>query len=169
MSDRLLSEYETMMNVGLGAQALWAFASAYHGGKRANQDPLTIWHLVTVLPLVFHGVSRKTIQRKRIASGFRSILERDPDYELAQNEVVFDFTRRVRAMQSRTMRSLNCAVSWGMLTIENGAFLPSRVFKRPGPSGEVKSILAAAEKLGVWAGQMGTFEYLTVLGVEITP
>jgi hypothetical protein len=169
MNDRLLSEYETMMNVGLGAQALWAFAYAYQRGKRTNQDPLNLWHLVTVLPLVFHGVSRKTIQRKRIASGLRSILERDPDYKLAQNEVMFDFTRRVRAMQARTMRSLNCAVSWGMLAVEDGAFVSSRVFTRPGPSGEVKSILIAAEKLGVWAGQMGAFEYLTVLGVDITP
>lgn len=169
MSVRLLSEYETMMNVGLGAQALWAFAAGYHREERAGTDALSLWHVVTVLPLVFHSVGRRTISRRRASSGLRSVLARDPDNDVAQNEVIFDFTRRIRAMQPRTMRSLNCAVAWGLVTIDNGAFFPARTFRMPPSSEEGKDILKAAHKLGIWAGELATFEYLTILGVDVAP
>jgi hypothetical protein len=169
MTDRLLSEYETMMNVGLGAQALWAFAAGYHEQERAGSDALSLWHVVTVLPLVFHSVGRRTINRRHASSGLRSVLARDANNDVAQNEVVFDLTRRIRAMQPRTMRSLNCAVAWGLVAIDKGAFFPAKGFRMPRSSQEGKDILKAAHKLGRWAGEMTTFEYLTILGVDVVP
>src|SRR5205823_5421550 len=96
----------------------------------------------------------------------RSILARDPANDIAQNEAIFNLTRRVRAMYPRTKRSLNCAIAWGLLDIEDGAVRPQPNRLSPSFTGEARAIIRAATKLGTWAGQLTSFEYLTVLGVQ---
>jgi hypothetical protein len=116
------------------------------------------------------SLSRNT--KRQPGSGLRSILTRDPENDIAQNEPIFNITRRLRAMYPRTMRSLNCAVTWGFVSIEDGAIVPrstrrSVAFsKRYASAKEAREIIRAAEKLGTWAGQLTAFEYFTILGVE---
>jgi hypothetical protein len=94
-------------------------------------------------------------------------LTRDPDNDIAQNEAIFNLNQRLREMYPRTMRSLNCAIAWGLLGIEDGGILPLVVRRPSALAGEVREIVKAAEKLGTWAGQLTSFEYFTVLGVEL--
>lgn len=162
----LLNEYEMMLNVGLGAETLHAFVSAFHKASDNPEEAVTLWHLTTVLPLVYHEVSRRAISKRRVNSGLRSILARDPSNDIAQNEAIFFLNQRMRAMYPRTMRSLNCAIAWGLLGVEDGAIIPLSSAHKPLLAGETKDIVKAAEKLGVWAGTLSSFEYLTVLGVE---
>jgi hypothetical protein len=166
MSGSLLNEYELMLNVGLGAQALRAYTTAFQSVHERPEEAVTLWHLATVLPLVFHEASRRAISKRQPRSGLRSILARDPANDIAQNEAIFNLTRRVRAMYPRTKRSLNCAIAWGLLDIEDGAVRPQPNRLSPSFTGEARSIIRAATKLGTWAGQLTSFEYLTVLGVQ---
>jgi hypothetical protein len=165
MSGSLLNEYEVMLNVGLGAEALRAYTSAFQIVPDRPEEAVTLWHLATVLPLVFHEVSRRAISKRKARSGLRSILARDPANDMAQNEAIFNLTRRVRAMYPRTKRSLNCAMAWGLLDIEDGAILPQSVRRSAAFTGEARDVIKAAAKLGTWAGQLTSFEYFTVLGV----
>jgi hypothetical protein len=167
VSGGLLHEHEVMLNVGLGAQALTAYVGAFQAVSERPEQALTLWHLTTVLPLVFHEASRRAISKRQARSGLRSILTRDPDNDIAQNEAIFNLTGRLRATYPRTMRSLNCAIAWGLIGIEDGAIVPrSSDRSRPSWAGEARDVVRAAEKLGTWAGQLTSFEYFTVLGVE---
>jgi Family of unknown function (DUF6521) len=163
----LLNEYEVMLNVGLGAEALTAFTVAFHAVPKRQESTPTLWHMATVLPLVFHEVSRRAITKHQARSGLRSVLERNPESDIAQNEAIFNLNVRLRATFPRTIRSFNCAVSWGLLAVEDGAILVRSTRRRRSISGEARSIISAATKLGTWAGQMTSFEYLTVLCVEV--
>jgi ABC-three component (ABC-3C) system Middle Component 3 len=165
ISDGLLNEYELMLNVGLGAEALVAYTAAFERAQGSSGEAITLWHIVTVLPLVFHEVSRRAISKRQSRSGLRSILTRDPNNDIAQNEPIFDFEQRLRAMFPRTMRSLNCAVSWGLLEITDGIFHSTVRRTTPSFTGEAKQIVEAAKKLGGWAGGLTAFEYFTVLGI----
>src|SRR5690348_10283156 len=107
MSGALLREYEIMQNPALGANALWAFTQGFISCPTEDLQPLTMWHLVSVLPLVFHDTSRKMIIKRREASGLRSILDRDPASAVGQNETVFNIDNRIMVMEDRTFRSLN--------------------------------------------------------------
>ncbi|OMD50013.1 three component ABC system middle component [Paenibacillus odorifer] len=165
MSGILLREYEIMQNPALGANVLWAFAQGFV--SQPMEQSLTLWHLVSVLPLVFHNNSRKVILKRREASGLRSILDRDPSISVAQNETIFNIDNRLKAMENRTFRSLNLAIACKLITLEEGYFKSDVPFKFPKKVfNETKDILKAANKLGVWAGKMSVFEYLTILGVE---
>ena len=166
MSSGLLSEYEIMLNVGLGAEALGAYAAGFDGASTDSNDTVTLWHLVTVLPLAFHQTSRRAIMKRQSRSGLRSILMRDPDNDIAENEPIFNLNRRMREMFPRTARCLNCALSWGILRVEDGAIRAGLVRRSSTPSGEVRDVIRTAEKLGGWAGQLTAFEYFTVLGVD---
>lgn len=166
MSGGLLNEYEVMLNVGLGAEALAAYTAAFLAVKERPEQSVTLWHLSTVLPLVFHEVSRRAISKHQTRSGLRSILTRNPDNDIAQNEAIFNLNQRLRAIFPRTMRSLNCAIAWGLLDVRDGAILTRPVRRRPSPGGEASNIISAAKKLGTWSGSLTAFEYFTVLGVE---
>jgi hypothetical protein len=169
MRDGLLNEYEVMLNVGLGAEALYGFTASFYEVRERAVEAVTLWHLATILPLVFHEVSRRAISKRRVSSGLRSILTRDPDHDIAQNEAIFNINRRMRAMFPRTMRSLNSAIAWGFLGIDDGAIQPLCVRRHSSLAGEAREIVRAAEKLGTWAAQLTSFEYFTVLGVEFHP
>src|SRR5580658_1614741 len=90
MSGGLLNEYEVMLNVGLGAEALTAYTSAFLAITERQEQSVTLWHLSTVLPLVFNEVSRRAISKHQARSGLRSILTRNPENDLAQNEAIFN-------------------------------------------------------------------------------
>jgi hypothetical protein len=167
MTGTLLREYEIMQNPALGANALWAFTQGFISRPMEELQHLTLWHLVTVLPLVFHDTSRKMIIKRKQTSGLRSILDRDPSSSIAQNETVFNINNRIKAMENRTLRSLNIAIACKLIILEDGHFTSNVPYKLPKQvSDETKNILKAANKLGVWAGSMTSFEYLTILGVE---
>src|SRR6185312_8033774 len=98
MSAGLLEEYELMLNVGIGAEALSAYISAFEAVSDRPEDAATLWHVVTVLPLVFHEVSRKAISKRQPRSGLRSILTRDPPNDIAQHEAIFNINGRITSM-----------------------------------------------------------------------
>lgn len=167
MSGTLLHEYEIMQNPALGANALWAFTDGFISRSEEKLQPLTLWHIVSVLPLVFHDTSRKMILKRNQSSGLRSILDRDTASSVAQNETIFNIDNRLMATENRTFRSLNIAIACKLITLEEGYFSSDIPFKFPKKvSDETKAVLKAANKLGVWAGSMTVFEYLTILGVE---
>jgi hypothetical protein len=163
----LLREYETMQNVALCAYALGSFASGFEEDVASRERGLTLWHLFSMLPLVLHEIPRKVITKRRVASGLRSILSRDSELKVRENEVIFNLPGSMRDMRQRSMRALNCAIAWDLLAIADGVFVSSPRFRLPKRvDGETREILEAARKLGIWAGRFSTFEYLTVLGID---
>jgi Family of unknown function (DUF6521) len=167
MKGSLLQEYEIMQNPALGANAIWAFTQGFFARPPEELRSLTLWHLVTILPLIYHDTSRNMILKKREASGLRSILERDSKRSIAQNETVFNINNRIKALEGRTFRSLNLALACNIVELGEGHFFSNVPFKIPNTTlDESKDILKAANKLGRWAGGMSDFEYLTILGVD---
>lgn len=167
MNTAVFHEFEIMQNSVLGAHVLWAFADGFSSVDKNYNNELTLWHLITVLPLVFHEVSRRAINKRRVSSGLRSILDRDPEIDIAQNEAIFNLVNRIKNLQERSFRSLNCAIALGFIEITEGYFIPSKRLKLPREMHlETKQIIKSSQKLGVWAGQLSIFEYLTILGVK---
>jgi ABC-3C biological conflict system middle component len=168
MKNGLASEFESMRNIGLAAEALRAYVTGFESVQQ--KDPahvVTMWHLATVLPLVFDQASRRAISKRQVPSGLRSILTRDPENDIAQNEAIFNVNGRMRSMYRRTLRALNCAISWGLLATSGGAFVTVTAKPRKWPKGEAEEVLKAAKKLGTWSGQNSNFEYFSILGVEV--
>ena len=64
------------------------------------------------------------------------------------------------------MRSLNCAIAWEILYVDDGAIFLRSMHRPSSFAGEAREIVRAAAKLGAWASQLTSFEYFTVLGVE---
>lgn len=160
----LVREYELMLNPALGAFALSSFADGF---SKQGEKPLTLWHIVTVLPLVLNRISREAILKHRQSSGLRSILERDPEAGIAQFEATYNLMKRISDLQERTFRSLSLSLGAGQLVLDGGSFRVTRALRTPKePNPEVRDIIRAAFKLGFWAGQLSAFEYLTVLGVN---
>src|SRR6185503_1699027 len=158
-----------MQNVALCAYALGTLASGFHQAAPSQESGLTLWHMFSALPLVLHDIPRKIISKKRVGSGLRSILNRDININVGQNEVILNLPKRMRDMRRRTMRALNCAIAWDLLVITDGVFVTGPRFAWPRQvEGETGEILKAAEKLGKWAAGCSTFEYLTVLGIDPT-
>lgn len=167
MSQGLRDEFEVMLNVALGAEALRAYVLGFEASRGTESDQvITLWHLATVLPLVYHEVSRRAIGKRQVRSGLRAVLTRDPNNGIAQNEAVFNINGRIRASFPRTIRSLNCAFAWKLLSVESGAIVSLGSRKRQSMIGEAADIIRSAEKLGTWSGGMSAFEYFAVLGVE---
>lgn len=166
MNAGFINEYEVMHNVALGAEALLAFTSSFETGIAPGKQQVTLWHCATVLPLCLHEPSRRAILKRRHRSGLRSILTRDPENDIAQNEPIFSLNSRIYDLFPRTVRSLNCAFGWGLLTLDDGAVLARAVRRRPPLEEEAADVVRAAGKLGAWAGGMTAFEYLTVLGIR---
>jgi hypothetical protein len=165
MNGVLLREYEIMLNPALGAYSLLFFIKGFISKQSDKQPEITLWHLVTVLPLVFHIVSRKAILKRK--GGLRYILNRDPENDIAQNETIFNLTKRIQEMEQRTFRSLKWALTFNLIEIINGYFYSVGKVSIPTSFGqETKDILKASEKLGAWAAESSIFEYLTILGVR---
>lgn len=160
----LLMEHETLLNTALAASSLQAFAKEYN---RSSKDKgASLWHLMTVLPLVFNRTSRTAISKRRRSSGLRSILQRDPAIEVAQNEAIHNIDKRIRLLADRTFRALNVAIASGLIAVTDGLFYAGRIAWKPEGAMEAKEILNCAGKLGGWASDGDIFEYLTVLGVN---
>lgn len=87
-----------MQNSVLGANALWACTQGFITPPMKELQLLTLWHLVSVLPLVFHDTSRIMILKRRVSSGLRSILDREAVSSVAQNEAIFNIDYRLKAM-----------------------------------------------------------------------
>src|ERR1039457_4251002 len=101
MSVGLLNVYEAMLNVGLGAEALTAYTAAFHAVRERREQAVTLWHLATVLPLVFPEVSRRASPKPPAPSRVRSIPPRNPENDIAQNGAIFNPKRRMRAIFPR--------------------------------------------------------------------
>jgi hypothetical protein len=169
MTTALLSEHEAFLNVALGAAALAEFTAAFQKVTPRAEPGVSLWHLVTVLPLVFHETSRRAISKRQPRSGLRSILTRDPDNDIAQNEPIFNLNARMQTSYSRTLRSLNCGVACGLIQIQDGLFVAASTVPKEACPGVASDIVKCAAKLGGWAAETTAFEYLTVLGVEVGP
>lgn len=167
MNSGLLNEHEAFLNVALGAAALAEFTAAFQKVIPRSEMAVSLWHLATVLPLVFHETSRRAIAKRQPRSGLRSILTRDPDNDIAQNEPIFNLNERMRAAYSRTLRSLNCGIACGLVDIQDGSFISRSTVPRDVCPGVAGDIVRCAAKLGAWAAETTAFEYLTVLGVEV--
>jgi hypothetical protein len=151
MNGGLLNEHETFLNVALGAAALAEFTAAFQKVTPRAEAGVSLWHLATVLPLVFHETSRRAIAKRQPRSGLRSILTRDPDNDIAQNEPIFNLNERMRAGYSRTLRSLNCGIACGLLDIQDGTVTSRSTVPRDVCPGVASEIVRCAAKLGAWA------------------
>lgn len=157
-----LREVQAVQNPALGAVLLWRFTIGYcpetatRGGA-----PMPLCFLV--LPMTMHTATCDEITSTQAASGLRAFEQKfksDGDYLLAIHH-------RMLSMRVLSLRSLRIALATGLVTLvpSDGSVWPrTRDIVTPDPS--VKRLVAAAEKLGRWFGELNAYEIAGILRVE---
>lgn len=163
---RLRFEQEVAHNSALGAAALWQFAAAFFksvGGTEGPPMPL----VMLVLPMAFHGPTRRAIHLMREESGLLKALSDDPT-------IPAGLQRRVEAHAPLTFTSLSVAIATDLIERDAATPWPRFTPRRKsapeellGESEDVKQIIGASKRLGWWFAGMDTSVVLRRLHVSI--
>lgn len=145
--DIVLNEAQLVQNTALGAVLIWLFVRAYNS-TATRPCPLPL--CFTVLPILFHHVTRKEAESTSPNSSLSKFVEKfEPNRE--QLLAVHD---RMLAMRPLTLRSLQLASARGLIAIaiEDATVLTLRSQALPDRQKpeRLRTMLRAAEKLGIW-------------------
>ena len=146
-ADFVLNEAQLVQNTALGAVLIWHFVRAYNS-TATRPCPLPL--CFTVLPILFHHVTRREAESTSPSSALSKFVEKF-DQNREQLLAVHD---RMLAMRPLTLRSVQLACTRGLIAIavEDAAVLTVRsgaLSDRHKPE-RLRAMLRAAEKLGIW-------------------
>lgn len=158
----ILFEQRVTQNMGLAAEALWqAVNEAYEAKDRTGGIPFPLAFLV--LPLVFH---------QRTATSLAAKAQPGSLYKaLADNrEIPVGLQTRMESMAERTFGALSIAFQTGLLRVDEDherQLIPGR--KTPPvahTSNEVRTVLAAAKRVGHAIAEMSIVQLSTHLNIR---
>lgn len=158
----VLFEQQIVQNPGLGAEALWyAVNEVYEEKNRAEGMDLFLAFLV--LPLAFQRRSAIALASKvRPGALYKAIA--------SDREITIGLQERMEALSERTLQSLSVAFSTGLLLLdceEKPQLIPGR--KSPPVTHvteEVKTLLAAAKRVGQATAELPSAQIATHLNVQ---
>lgn len=164
----LTREIDAVQNPAFGAALLWRFAAAYATvGKNPESTPLPL--LFLPLPLLLYEETRKMIDGTQKASTLRTFAGKFADSKHKESDVLLSFHGRALAHRQLTLESLGLAISARLLQVDPAkgeVFALSTRAPRHGIPSSVMRLLAGAEKLGRWCGEVTPFEVATALHVN---
>jgi len=162
----LAREAQNVQNPALGAAILWRFCCGYaeaHPGSAPPHLPV----LFLVLPIVLHQATAELLRRTRASSGLRAYAAKFGDAAVSKQDLLLQIHERALRWRPLTLQSVELAAAGRLLLLsDDGAVIPLSRTKARGLSDEVKQLLADAEKLGVWCGQLTLHEVMTTLKVK---
>jgi hypothetical protein len=163
----LAREAQNIQNPALGAAVLWRFCCGYieaHPEGDFARLPL----LFLVLPIVLHQATVELLRRTRRSSGLRAFASKFGDSQISKQDLLLQIHERAVRWRALSLHSLELAAAGHLIQLsDDGAVIPLSRTKARGLPDEVKQLLADAEKLGAWCGQLTLHEVTTTLKVRL--
>jgi len=163
----LTQEAQNIQNPALGAAALWRFCCGYveaHPGGDLPHLPL----LFLVLPIVLHQATAELLRRTRSSSGLRAFTAKFGDSQVSKQDLLLQIHDRAVRWRTLSLQSIELAAAGRLVQVtDGGEVMPLSRTKARGLPDEVKQLLADAEKLGAWCGQLTLHEVTTTLKVKL--
>jgi hypothetical protein len=163
----LARETQNVQNPALGAAVLWRFCCGFvdsHPESDVPRLPL----LFLVLPVIFHQATAELLRRTRLTSGLRAYAAKFGDSAVSKQDLLLQIHERAGRWRRLSLQSIELASAARLVSLsDTGEVIPlSRTSARALPD-EVKQLLADAEKLGKWCGQLTLHEITTTLKVRL--
>lgn len=158
----VLFEQRVVQNPGLGAETLWhAVSEAYEVMNRVEGMPLLLAFIV--LPLAFHKRSANALASKTKPGALYKAVASD-------REITLGLQERMQALSDRTLQSLAIGFSTGLLLLDSSEE-PQLIPGRNSPpiahvTEEVKTLLAAAKRVGQAIGELPKSQLVTHLNIQ---
>lgn len=163
----LAREAQNVQNPALGAAILWRFCCGYAAAHRTLDAP-RLPVLFLVLPIVLHQATAELLQRTRTSSGLRAYAAKFGDAAVSKQDLLLQVHERAVRWRPLTLESIELAAAGRLLQLSGeGDVIPLSRTKARGLPDEVKQLLANAEKLGTWCGQLSLHEVTTTLKIRL--
>ena len=163
----LSSEVRAVQNPALGALLIWR---AMVGFERANgkgaPSPLPL--LFLVLPILLHDETEKLVSGTMKGSGLRKFAEKFCGVQ-AKTDLMLAIQGRAIRMRRLTLQALAAAIASGLISLDHStglAFPLSMTSPKAGIADSIQDLVASAEKLGYWFGELTLHEIGLVLRVS---
>ncbi len=163
----LLRELQNVQNPALGSILIWQFCAGYRQGSR-TEDAVPVPVLFVVLPVLLQPDMASLIARMQKATGLRAFVDRFVQARSSKSDLVLDLHRRAGQMRKLTLRSVSLAIATGLLSLlaTHGTVVAlSQTMPRASIPPSVRPLLRAAEKLGLWCGDLSLHEVSLALKV----
>ena len=163
----LAREAQNIQNPALGAAALWRFCCGYVEAHPVG-DPPRLPLLFLVLPIVLHQATAEILRRTWRNSGLRAFAAKFGDSQVSKQDLLLQIHERAVRWRALSLQSIELAAAGHLIQLlEGGEVIPLSRTKARGLPDEVKQLLADAEKLGVWCGQLTLHEVTTTLKIRL--
>lgn len=154
----LAREAQNVQNPALGAALIWRFCCGFvesNSTHSAPQFPVVF----LVLPVVLHQETASFLRGTRKSSGLRAFAAKFGDSKATKQDLLLQLHDRAKRWRQLSLASLELATAGQLISVsdESAVFPLSRTNAR-GLSDDVKQLMADAEKLGYWCGQLTTHE-----------
>lgn len=163
----LAREAQNIQNPALGAAVLWRFCCGYveaHPDGDSPRLPL----LFLVLPIVLHQATAELLRCTRVSSGLRAFAAKFGDSQISKQDLLLQIHERAVRWLTLSLQSIELAAAGRLFQLsDSGDVIPLSRTKARGLQDEVKHLLADAEKLGTWCGQLTLHEVTTTLKVKL--
>jgi hypothetical protein len=124
--------------------------------------------LFLVLPIVLHQATAELLRRTRPSSGLRAFTAKFGDAQISKQDLLLQVHERAVRWRTLSLQSIELATAGHLIHLsDDGEVIPLSRTKARGLPEEVKQLLADAEKLGAWCGQLTLHEVTTTLKVKL--
>lgn len=163
----LAREAQNVQNPALGAALIWRFCCGFVESNSTSTPPqLPVVFLV--LPVVLHQETAAFVGSTRKSSGLRAFAAKFGDSKASKQDLLLQLHNRAARWRQLSLNSLELAVAGQLVSIsEDGRVFPLSRTNARGLSDDVKQLMAVAEKLGYWCGQLTTHEIAHTLKVRL--
>lgn len=163
----LAREVQNVQNPALGAVLLWRFCCGYVESHRISAPP-PLPLLFFVLPIVLHQATSEFLKRTYKSSGLRVFAAKFGDASVSKQDLLIQIHDRSIRWRKLSLQSIELAAAGKLVKFtEDGSITPLSRTKARGLSDEVKHLMALAEKLGAWFGELTVHEIVTTLKVKL--
>lgn len=163
----LAREAQNIQNPALGAAILWRFSCGYVEAHPVSAPP-RLPLLFVVLPIVLHQATVELLRRTRPSSGLRAFAAKFGDTLVSKQDLLIQIHDRAVRWRPLSLESIELASGGHLIKLaETGEVIPLSRTKARGLPDEVKKLMADAEKLGAWCGQLTLHEVTTTLKVKL--
>lgn len=120
-----------------------------------------------VLPIVLHRDTAEFVRGTQKRSGLRAFAAKFGESKASKQDILFQLQDRAARWKELSLHSLELAKAGQLLSVtEGGSVIPLSRTNARGISDDVKHLMADAEKLGHWCGQLTTHEIANTLKVR---
>ncbi|WP_261323374.1 three component ABC system middle component [Burkholderia anthina] len=121
-----------------------------------------------VLPVVLHRATAELLRRTRQSSGLRAFATKFGDSQVSKQDLLLQVHERAVRWRELTLQSVELAAAGHLVQLSHdGEVSPLSRTRARGLPDDVKQLMADAEKLGAWCGQLTLHEITTTLKVRL--